>query len=92
MFQKAALALMLGFPLVAAAQDASPPATVATAADFSAGFQKLVQLGLPSLEGAEWTTTGDESRFDVGDKCRQRWSRSVKRGGHQMIFRIHQRD
>lgn len=62
MFRKAALALLLGFPLVAAAQEASPPAPVAAAADFSAGFQKLIQLGLPSLEGAEWTAAGDESR------------------------------
>ena len=57
---------MLGLPLVAAAQEASPPATVTAPADFSAGFQKLIQLGLPSLEGAEWTTAGDESR-DMGD-------------------------
>lgn len=62
MFRKAALVLILGFPLVAAAQEASPPAPVAAAADFSAGFQKLIQLGLPSLEGAVWTAAGDESR------------------------------
>lgn len=66
MFGKMALALMLGFPLAAAAQEATPPATVTSPAGFSAGFQKLIQLGLPSLEGAEWTTAGDESR-DMGD-------------------------
>jgi len=69
------LALVIGWPMAAfsqvlpvappetktpepAATPAAVPHAVATI-DFSGGFQKLIALGLPSLEGAEWITGGD---------------------------------
>jgi hypothetical protein len=58
MIRKSALALMLGLSLTAAAQES--PATAA--ADFTAGFERLIALGLPELKGAEWVAAGDESR------------------------------
>ncbi len=62
MFRKAAWVLMLGSPLATAADEAAPPPVAAAKVDFAGGFQKLIQLGLPALDGAEWTTAGDESR------------------------------
>ncbi|HEX7260798.1 MAG TPA: hypothetical protein VF258_03200, partial [Luteolibacter sp.] len=58
MIRETALALLLGLSLTVVAQE-SP---AAAPADFTAGFQQLVTLGLPELKNAEWIATGDESR------------------------------
>src|SRR6478752_10050330 len=57
MIRESAFALMLGLSLTAAAQESPTPAS----ADFTPGFQRLVALGLPALEGAEWISVGDDS-------------------------------
>lgn len=47
--------------LVLSLEDMAEP-SAPTPPDFSAGFQRLIDLGLPSLEGAEWWTTGGNNR------------------------------
>jgi hypothetical protein len=64
MVSKVALAWMLGFSLATAEEKTSPPTAVTEKPDFSAGFQRLVTLGLPSLEGAEWSSNQDDSMGD----------------------------
>jgi len=63
MIREMALALALGLQASSAAEDASPQAPVGknteSRTDFSAGFERLVKLGMPSLEGAEWSASGD---------------------------------
>ena len=61
MLRKTALAFVFGFPLALAGQEPLPSPPAVAIADFSAGFQKLAALGLPSLEGAVWASAGEES-------------------------------
>lgn len=57
MIRKTAIALMLGLSLATAGEEAA-----AATADFAPGFQRLVALGLPPLDGAEWIAAGDGER------------------------------
>ena len=53
MLGKAIASILLALPMASAVESAPPLASTATP-DFSAGFQRLITLGLPPLEGAEW--------------------------------------
>lgn len=83
MLRKTALALMFGFPLVLAAEEMSLSAPSAASADFSAGFKKLVTLGLPSLDGAIWASAGDESR-DMDDYVLREMLTELKGAGWKL--------
>ena len=52
----------------------APPvesAPVETGPDFSAGFERLITLGLPPLEGAEWLVAADENQSSDGYELRE---------------------
>lgn len=57
MLGKLAATMLLVLSLEGMAEPSAPAPP-----DFSAGFQRLIDLGLPSLEGAEWWTTGGNNR------------------------------
>ena len=83
------LAFLIALQLVAAAEKPTLPtlptlpAAPVVAADFSGGFQRLVALGLPSLEGASWASAGDESR-DMDDYTLRELLADLKGGGWKL--------
>lgn len=79
MLGKVAATILLVLSLEGMAEPSAPASP-----DYSAGFQRLIELGLPSLEGAEWWTTGGNNRTSDNYEL-QELLQDLKGGGWKVV-------